>query len=245
MWGSGGTKYFLSYFRANPSPPLSLYTSQKVNMYIAFDIETIAGPISPESEAMERAKLSEEYKREATIEEHLQKWRDKFGLTLEGATPVAVGLVVFEKSIRDISGERYKIISCDQIYGEDPDLIGRLFADYIVEHNPAKIIGYNIKAFDLPIMLKHIPPTANLNINPRSIVDLMFEPFGSRFDTRGGFKRLCKAYGIELSGVTGDKVADLWELDKKEGTARVANYALDDARGCYELFCYLSRFYSL
>lgn len=215
-------------------------------MYISIDIETIGGPITPEMEASERAALAKEFKRESTIESHLDEWRQKAGVNLESSQPVAVGVVVFDLNRSD-KFNPWRTEHEATIYGQDPYEITSNLASLLDEHSEGagatKIIGYNIKAFDIPILLKYWPATIG-SITPRNVIDLMFEPFGGRFDNRGGFKRLARVYGIKLSGVTGDKVGDMWAKDMQDGTSLVADYALDDARGVAKLYQHLSRFYS-
>lgn len=205
--------------------------------HIIVDIETLPLPVPPDAIAEKRLELMEQYKKDETIESHLQAWIQKFRFKPEGAQPVAIALS---------SVVRGKATEPEGIQTDNENEIAKFFVDYLNEEPQPKLVGYNILGFDLPVLCR-VLFNSGLELNQKVTkwgrIDLMREPFGYGFDNSGGFKRMCKMYGVELCGVTGDEVENLWAKDQAEGTQRVLEYCKDDVRGCAELFIKFSRFF--
>ena len=205
--------------------------------YVVFDLESIPLPIPEEAIAEKRLALSQEYKKDETIEAHLLAWKDKFKFKPEGAKPIAIGMqIIGHKATSEPMG----------IQSDDESEIARFFVETIDTFSGSKIVGYNILGYDLPLICRSLFKSdlkLNYRIGKWAKIDLMQEPFGRGFDQTGGFKRLCRTYGVKLSGQDGSMVDALWAEDQENGTKKVLEYCLDDVRGCGELFMKFQRFF--
>lgn len=214
-------------------------------MYAAIDIETIERPI-PEAvsvayEAKLKEKLSAQYKKQETVDQHMAEdlaaFKNRWKFTRGGCEIVCVGVGLW-------SGSKDTPHVSTFIDGGEAKIIQSALT-WLSDNNPFKVFTYNGDAFDWPILLaKAMQYDVNLTrkIVYKDTYDLIKYPF-ERFQPKAvKFDELCELCGVgaqmpTLKGIEppydGSKVALMVELDKADGGRRVADYcAWDVAKTC-------------
>jgi hypothetical protein len=103
----------------------------------------------------------------------------------------------------------------------------------------APLVGYNIAAFDIPVLLTRscllgIEPSKQLDLSPwgSDVMDLYLKRFGPRGNTSrerpGKLKELCRCYGIDVPAgdCDGSMVAEL--MKSEGGRKKVGEYVASD-----------------
>lgn len=111
-----------------------------------------------------------------------------------------------------------------------------------------RIVGFNILAFDLPVILARslilgVEPSRHIDLSPYASNKLVTDIYTRRFGTRGNtdrkrpgkLKSLARLYGVQVpvEDVDGSKVAELMEDEK--GRELVAEYCKSDVEITREL----------
>lgn len=182
--------------------------SSKVNVVI--DIETLVHPVtvSDISQFMASWKPSGAVKKEKTIARHREEAQaeaasliaDKRRFTLGGKRMIscAVGLAV---------GNDVKEIECWA--SEDLSIITQGIVDYLDEFSEYRLIGWNLKKFDLPEIVKSFALThkrPKRAVGKWDVIDLADYPFK---ETK--LKDAAKAFGLEILETHGGDVQRLYE----------------------------------
>jgi hypothetical protein len=126
------------------------------------------------------------------------------------------------------------------------------FWSRVAECSP--LVGYNIAAFDLPVLLTRsalldIEPTRRIDLKPWSndVLDLYIARFGSRGNTDrqrpGTLKKLAAAFGIEIPVEDCDGSQVSWLMDTEEGKQKVGCYVRSDVHILRELHRKLSGYF--
>lgn len=186
---------------------------------IVIDIETLGLPPSEEEKAEKRAELAEEYKKEETIEKHLESWiKNKYHFSTEGAQLLCAGMALLDS--------KDEIASIESFASDDPGAVCNFINGFITECAPSRVqyIGYNLDRFDIPIITSWF---ARIGIELVVKIGLFDTIDLSEYPIKGGsLKRKCKTLRVDVrdDSTNGSMVAALWEQDKKEGTNKVREY---------------------
>jgi hypothetical protein len=201
---------------------------------VVIDIETLALPVSAKEieEYMEAYAPPANYKtaeailrhREKTEKEAVQKLSDDKRFSLGGKRMIscALGLIDMDKQ---------KVVQLESWAGDDLALITKGIVNYLDDVGDYRIIGWNHVGFDLPEVTKAFWKTKTRPMRRAAkwdVIDLCKHPF-----YRCKLKETAKAFGIEVLGVDGSMVSDLYE---KGDWDTIKKYNEDDVRITGELF---------
>lgn len=209
---------------------------------IVLDIETLAKPVSEEAKAEKLSELNKKYKTPSVIEEHLAEWTDKQKFKPEGAELLCVGLGTLPDD------DELPLYNVGAMASDNPAEPLKWFVEYMNEHATLghKIVGFNVKAFDLPILalaLHRHGLRLKRPLGRYDIIDLCdnYSPFAHR-----SLKQLSKLFGLPGDhSKSGALVADMWECDMQTGSRNVEHYCKEDVVRTGELYRALNRMYAL
>lgn len=211
-------------------------------MKIVLDIETIPTPVEDWFVEMKREQLAQEYKKEETIQKHLDDsiavWWKEWG----GSKPVAIAM---------------KNLLNQELWGAanpDPD---QLVSDWIAKlsewtfpSSPIKFVGFNVTGFDLLnlhiVLAKRKEQLPILKLGRYDIIDLADVPYGFKVDRKGKtLNYYLRAFGIEAKTTIGSEVLKLWEADLQDGGTRTLDYCKSDVERTAMLLDKLSLIWSI
>jgi len=202
--------------------------------HLVFDIETIALPVPDKTIAEWRAEIAEEFVKPDTIEKKLQAKIEKAKYDFDGCRPIALSACL-------LTSDGQKIFS--SCVNEDSLEVAKHFHALCQDYAPVKLIGYNIKSFDLPILYRQMA-LANLKFRTKlgryDIIDLIDHVVG--FGKKISLDRACTAYGIKTSEYDGSFV-DPWYRAKD--WHRIEAYCVADVQATLELYEAITRFVTL
>lgn len=202
--------------------------------HLIFDIETLAIPVPDSTKAEWRKEIAEEYVKEDTILKKLEAKIERAKYDFDGCRPIALSACL-------ILGGGEKVFS--SIVHEDSTEVAKHFHALCQDYAPVKLVGYNIKGFDLPILYRWMA-LADLKFRTKigryDIIDLMDHVSG--FGKKVSLDRACTAYGIKCSEYDGSFV-DPWYRAKD--WHRIEAYCVADVQCTLELYEALTRFQNL
>jgi len=187
-----------------------------IDIYI--DIETVARPIEFARDylAEVEAKARDELKLESAIQERIVRAKSKWGLALDGFEIACVGVAAQDLHLcfpTDVSIEA----------PTEKHTLEQLVAFLSqFEMNLHRLIGYNLKAFDLPriaIALARHGLEWPLAVLPGSsygserVLDLMNDPNGKAMGIFGSTPSLdaySRAYGLGVKQFNAKKTTEMW-----------------------------------
>lgn len=192
--------------------------------FIIFDVETVVRDIPQNIADAKMKNLRGRFVKEEVIQKNFEEWKnDTWAFQPGGSRPIAVGVCI-------------ETMGSDTLFdvkaSDDEGGLARWFGE-ILKANPLhKLVGFNIKKFDLPQLVVSMAK-ANILINQRfgryDVIDLMKEPWGHDC----GFFSLeyyATMFGLPVHEGDGSMVAGWWEEDKKDGGTRVKDYCLQDVQ---------------
>lgn len=198
--------------------------------YIIFDIETVVRDVPPNIAEAKMKSLRNRFVKEEVIQKNFDEWKsDTWMFQPGGSKPIALGVYV----------ESERAAPFYESWASDDELeLAMHFLAAIDSFPLAKLVGFNIKKFDLPQLMVSI---AKASIFPPSrfgrydIIDLMKEPYG--YDV-GMFSLdyYATIFGLPTHEEDGSMVASMWAEDKKDGGTRVKDYCLKDVQLTKALF---------
>lgn len=195
---------------------------------IVIDIETLVEPVAASDIEKYMAEYSPpaNYKtpeailrhREKTEKEALNKILDEKRFSIGGKRMISAALGV-------VDADKRAVVDIQSWASDDLSVITNGLVEYIDQFSEYRVIGWNHKGFDLPEVTKAFWKT---NVRPRrrpakwDIIDLCDHPF-----KRCKLKDTAKAFGIDVLGVNGSQVEELYA----EGNwAKIQEYNEDDVR---------------
>lgn len=203
---------------------------------LIIDIETIAKPVPQEVLDEQRKVLAEEYKKEETIEKHLQDFKERYKFLPGGAEIICVGIMDFQSRVSKVIYDPTKPTSW--IIDETV-----LELDLYPGH---KFCGFNIKGFDLPVLLEHMQRFDTFLDQRKGRYDIIDLYEWAKFAGFGGsLNKVCKMFGLETKSASGDQVAFMYEQDKSDGGRRVAEYNRQDLEVEAALYRCVGRMWTL
>ncbi len=208
---------------------------------LAFDFETIQRPLPAALvEGILKGVVKHDYK---TVNPALimEKVKNEYWKTMEGSQPVAVAFGVcdtFNQKVVDIVG----IQSMEQ-----SEIVDFIF-DTLEELQPKKLVGFNSKRFDMPI-LQYVCAGSNRKLSKGigkwDHIDMAEETaqfFTTYRKLKGSPTSVADIFGIERGAdIDGSEVKDVLALDVKNGTQKVLEYCKDDVRITGEYFLKLAK----
>ncbi len=205
------------------------------------DIETIPRPASQQELQNWRVKWKPpaNYKDPEKIEakkfEDEAKWLDKRQFNPSGAKMISIAACSVESD--------GSILNHNVSSGDDITKLTTWFRDYLAEFHDYKLITYNGRSFDLPIIARSLADSGvrlKRPVGKWGVVDLYEYPF---YRTPGGLKYWCKVFGIEFDdSIDGSNVRELHEQGNWD---EIERYNLDDVRITGELYYKLTALYEL
>lgn len=196
--------------------------------YLVLDIETVPEPIAESKIAEWRAELEVEYAKPETVLKHLESRIQKSRFDFDGARPICLGMCV----VSDRYGKDTETYTC--LSNADSKQLVAGFADLLTAHIPLKLVGFNLKRFDLPILFRWLY-LAGIELHQKfgryDVIDLIEEVAG--YGTRVSLERSCNAYGIKTSDGDGSMVEG-WYIAKQ--WEQIEKYCLEDVKSTVELF---------
>lgn len=196
--------------------------------YLVFDIETIPEPVPQERVAEWRKELEDEYAKPETVVRKLDEKVNRARFDFDGCRPICVGMCLL-RSCSGVLSESY-ICSTNQ----DSLALAAAFGDIVASNLPLKLVGFNVKKFDLPILYRwmHLAgvelPTAFGRYDVIDLIELV-----AGYGTRVSLERACRAYGIETSSSDGSMVEG-WYIAK--AWEQIEKYCLEDVVSTVKLF---------
>lgn len=190
---------------------------------ICFDIET--GPLSAEyldlitPEFSAPGNYKDEDKIAANIAEQKARWTDRAALSPLTGKVLCIGILHSEGSFHVIDGS-----GCESA-------LLREFAEYVSANEGKHFVGFNIKSFDVPFLIKRcwrlgaspfLRPGANLRYldNWTDLRDIW--QMGDK-QAEGSLDAIAKFFGIGAKTGSGKDFAALWESDREAATAYLQN----------------------
>lgn len=212
---------------------------------VVFDIETIKRKI-PDS--IKQGIVDGKVRADRKTKDPQKIWdklrNDKWHFTAEGAYPICVGFGILDLDTREVA----------ELIGMQTDKEADL-AEFVVaflnERDVSKIVGYNSKSFDMPILEVLIQKAQRVPLRgfrKYDHIDLIFETpqfCGESRPLKNSPVSACALYGIKHTGGSGADVRALWQKDQENGTKDVLKYCLEDVQATGELFFKMSKLRSL
>lgn len=203
----------------------------------AIDIETLERPIDPRVLEAYRDTVKEELVKESAIEARVQKYKERWKFTVEGAQLLAFGAV-------KIDG----LAPPEFFAHEDPVVVAKEFLQFMSREYPRKLVAFNGNRFDFPILASAIANSfefAMHSVADYKLYDLADYPMGKYIGVRS-LASFCKILGVatEKSG-DGSQVANYWESDKANHTTLLHDYCINDCQLVADCYRKLSLFYPM
>lgn len=208
---------------------------------LVFDMETIQRPLPKELvEDIRSGDVSHDYRTKdpRAVMENISR---NYWKTFEGSQPVAIGF-----GIADTFNQ--KMVEPRGIQTlEQEELVDFIF-DTFNDIKPLKVVGFNSKRFDMPI-LSYVCSFSERRferpIGKWDHIDVAehIPQFFTTFRKLKGLASSCReVFGIKQKlEVDGSDVKTMLEVDIKNGTKEVLKYCMDDVRITGELFLRLSK----
>ena len=211
-----------------------------MNYLATFDIETVRRPTAPALKAgLSDGSVKLDYVTK-DIAKMAEKFKDKFWVQAEGSRPVAISFTIIDLSKRAIK-------TTEGMATNDEKRLTEFVFQTLDEYAPKKLIGFNSKRFDFPIleyMVAHNNPK-NLSLNlcrgfgKWDHIDL--SEYVPQFFTvyrplKGSPISVADLYDIPYSKTTGADVATMWEDDLKRGGTSVLDYCKEDTELTAKVF---------
>lgn len=195
--------------------------------YIIFDIETVEREVPLSIAEAKRKSLRNRFVKEEVIQKNFDEWKaESWKFQPGGSRPIAIGVHSTRTNISEVET------------GESEDELAAFFCDKILQNEGAKLVGFNIKKFDLPQLLvsaSKMGICTRLNLGRYDIIDLMKEPYGHDVGMYS-LDYYATIFGLPTHEEDGSMVAGMWEQDKKDGGTRVKDYCLKDVQLTKALF---------
>lgn len=199
-------------------------------MDIVFDIETIPRAIPESFLLKKKQKLEEEYAKPETVEKHLEDWKANKWCFQPGASqPICIGLYPDKGPLAVFANTDETRLAADLLewFWELARVHG---------HTGHKLVGFNIKKFDLPQLMfsvaklgKKLPVT----FGKWDYIDLMKEPYG--YDTGPySLAYYAEMFGLEGKLMDGGQVTEVW--DNGKGIDKIKAYCGQDVMITHALF---------
>ncbi len=205
--------------------------------FIIFDVETIVREIPQNIAEAKMKSLRSRFVKEEVIQRNFEEWKtDTWVFQPGGSQPIAVGVCIETTGIDPL----YDVKTSD-----DEVELARWFGE-ILKANPLhKLVGFNVKKFDLPQLIVSIAK-ANVALNQRfgryDIIDLMKEPYGHDVGMFS-LEYYATMFGLPVHDGDGSMVAKWWEEDRKDNGTRVKEYCMRDVHLTKQVFDKLRLFH--
>lgn len=209
-----------------------------VDYYVSFDIETVVLTLSQE----DVDRIRQEYRPPAnfkvaeTIERHREEsvktYVDDNKFKINGCRPIAAGITLVSRDL--------EVLSTNGFASDDSIEVASWWANQInsIPGHNLKLLGYNIKNFDLPILSSWIAKAGTSlkrKLGKWGVVDLLEYPLKGY-----KLKKIAPYYGVKIPSMDGSGVAALHRDGDWES---ILAYVKADALCEAELFIALSRTY--
>ncbi len=213
---------------------------------VVVDIETIAKYLPDLEEDLDlTVEAPKNYKDPEKIEsarkEKIEKALDRIKFKPDGADVVCIGLAVIDTQEMDLTHIEAK---CSPV----TDDLCKFFCDYLNHHRATKLVGCNIRGFDIPILMAAIAKSPYYLTKPIAkwgLIDLMHkqkEMDGETRKVKGTWNSLCRLYGIKEPSKDGAQVAEMWS---REAFKEISDYCMEDVRCEGELYLAMSKIIEL
>jgi predicted PolB exonuclease-like 3'-5' exonuclease len=219
--------------------------SRRFIMYLVFDIETIpdqdiikkGGLEMPESYVKYGNAIKEETK-ERIYNEHLEKWNNgdmyKFmSLNPLYAQVISIGYIVCDNEL--------EVIERGVIYSKDEESkVFYEFGSVMAKYSDPKLVGWNIKSFDLQVLFKRSLRSYKLwSVFTQSLYAGKYSKYSLDLmdmwdlSKRTKMKDACYYLGIKSkSKIDGSQVYDYYKANKHN---EIKAYCMEDVDCCYEI----------
>lgn len=212
---------------------------------VAFDLETVALPVNKK---LQQGILDGKVRVDKVTKDPKKiyaKLKEKFWTQAEGAKIVAIGFAVLDMKER-------KVTELQGLQSDSTEELSEFVFDYLTDHPPAKLVGYNSEEFDFPKLERLVrlsPKYLPEGVSRWGHIDLIHKIpkfFSGHRPLKGSPISACDLYGIPYHDETsGADVAQMWETDKRNGTKEVLKYCLEDVKRTGQLFFQCSKLRSL
>lgn len=196
--------------------------------YLVLDIETVPEPV-PQSRVDEwRKELEAEYVKPETVVRKLEDKVSRSRFDFDGSRPICLGMCVLSGHGPELT-ESYSCVA-----SQDSRDIAMGFAEATTGYLPLKLVGFNLKKFDLPILFRWLHLSGvklNHQFGRYDVIDLIEHVAGP--GQRVSLERACNAYGIETSKSDGSMVEG-WYIAK--AWDQIKAYCLEDIASTVKLF---------
>ena len=216
---------------------------QPPSINLVIDIETVTHPVTQADiiEYMRDYKPPANYKNEEVIAKHRAETERNAINDISDSRRFSLGGKRMVSLAAGLASMKHGVTNITSWASDDLSEIVLGFIEYVNSIGPYNMVGWNIKGFDLPEIVKSIHLTGNsgkLAYKPGkwNIIDLCDYPF-----KRTKLKETAKAFGIETLGLDGSCVAD---LHAAQNWAAIQKYNEDDVRITGEIFIAASNLYS-
>lgn len=173
------------------------YKNNQEKVDVVFDFETVPLPVTQEEieEYLRELKMGNAKKPETVARKKAEAEQDAIQKCLDAKRFCVWGARVISAAFGVVSGQQ--VSQVESCFSDDETEIAAFAYNYLKEIGSYRLVGYNIKNFDLPHFAR-ILSKANLRLAQRpgkwDIIDMCDYPFGR---LKGATcKRVAAAYGI-------------------------------------------------
>lgn len=194
--------------------------------YLVFDLETIVRPIPESIKSDLESKIKAKYKTEEVVAKHLEGIEEDWKWMPGAQKPICA--CFYDFNLDTYSG----------LQSDNEVEIAEFFLDQFGELPYTKLVGFNIKKFDIPNLIVSLSKTTRSldhRLGRYDFIDLMKEPHG--YDVgMYSLSYYASIFGLQSKSGTGGDVEEMYRLDRGNGTTQVKDYCLGDVRITKELF---------